>query len=70
VSELLPPEREIVLKVAPDDVYFGRRENILAYRAKVKTLTLARRREFNKLRPWPHKAELSLNNNGNFSHLR
>ena len=46
---------EALGNLTPDDVYFGRREDILTLRKKLKAKTLARRRRRNTGKPRPEK---------------
>jgi len=48
---------EALGNVAPDDVYYGRRESILNRRQELKTETLARRQRQNKGMPKPKGAD-------------
>jgi putative transposase len=61
---------EALGNVTPDDVYFGRKENVLRTRATTKQLTLARRREYNLEKPWASTHKPSLRNNDRLSHFR
>jgi len=61
---------EALGNVAPDDVYFGRKESILHARARTKDLTMARRRDYNMENPWEPAHKVSLNSNDRVSHFR
>jgi putative transposase len=61
---------EALGNVTPDDVYFGRKENILARRARNKQLTLNRRREYNMGNPWPPETKPLLNSADHLSQIR
>ena len=61
---------EALGNVTSDDVYYGRKESILARRARLKEETLARRRRINMEKPWPHRKKPSLISDIENSHFR
>jgi len=61
---------EALGNVTPDDVYFGRKESIIQRRAKLKRLTLDRRRMYKKENPWSPTPKPLLSLADQLSHIR